>query len=133
MKSIEQRTRVESHDVLGCVSRDRSSQLVEIARQSGRVEKKPVACRCNRAFAKRGAKHVDCEVEKPTRAGRVPLWPEQNHGTLAGERLGPGSDNERQQRNAVSLGRWPAERGISGTQGRAPEQLDRDHRLSSAS
>jgi hypothetical protein len=32
----------------------------------------------------------------------------------------------------VTLRRWAAEQSISGTQARAPEQLDRDHRPSSA-
>src|SRR5258705_384650 len=80
--------------------------------------------------AERRAQDVDCEVEQATSAAGVALGPEQCHSPVAGKRLRPSGDDERQQCDPVALGRWPAEGSISGTQGRAPEKLDRDHRVS---
>ena len=75
---------------------------------------------------------MDGEVEQPARVGQVSLGPEQRHRPIAGERLGPGRDDERQQRDPVTLRRRAGDEGIAGAQVSAPEQLDRDHRLSLA-
>jgi orotidine-5'-phosphate decarboxylase len=110
------------------VRRDRGAQLVQVAVQKRWVQQESVASRRDRAFTERRAQHVHREVEQSTRIGQITFGPEECHRPVAGERLRPCGDDERQQRDAVTLGRWAAEGDISGAQRRAPEQLDHDHR-----
>ncbi len=81
----------------------------------------------HRGLAECRAEHVHGEVEEAAGAGGIALGPEQRHRAITRERLRPGRDDQGEERDAVPLRRWTAQRTVSGAQGRAAKQLCRDH------
>jgi hypothetical protein len=102
---------------------------VQIASQARWIQEQTVAGRRDGVFAEGGSQNVDGEVEESAGVRGIPLRPKENHRAVARERLRPGRNDERQQCDAVPLGRWTCEKCISGTEVGAAEELDSNHRL----
>src|SRR5207237_9815429 len=100
---------------------------VEVAIEAGRIQQKAMTCGGDGVLAERGTQDVNGEIEQTARAGDVLLRPQHRHRPIARERLRLRSNDQRQERDAVTLRGWATEGSIARAKARAAEELDRDH------
>src|SRR4051812_48679373 len=131
MKSIQQRGGVKSRDAIRSILIDSLAKIEQIAVCSRRIEQQSIASRRDRLLTERGTQNVNCEVEQPACTGEILLRPKHRHRLVARDRLRPRRRNQRQQRDAVALGRGASEGSVASAKAGTAEQLDRDHARSS--